>query len=256
MEMQSSMQNVFPREQIILSQLPTQPLSYEPAINQDFVERLLGRRNRRDLPRTTRKRLTIQHNRLQELISSQVTWKEFSIARIDKTGVTLADGTYFKSQKMARALQGAIKVVCFIATIGRQIDNEIENLINGGALAHGYIADALASGAVESLADRFHNDIAKEIARQDHSVGLRFSPGYCDWPVTEQQKLFPLLDNDAVGVTLGDTSLMVPRKTISALFGIFEGKNTPRKNSTHNPCRQCGKKDCIARRVEAVPPLH
>ncbi|MEA3470056.1 MAG: vitamin B12 dependent-methionine synthase activation domain-containing protein [Thermodesulfobacteriota bacterium] len=256
MKMQTSMQNTFPREQIIISRTPTQLLTYKPAINQDFVERLLGRRQKCNLPRTTQKRLTIQHNRLQELINPRVTWKEFSIAQIEKTGVTLDSGTSFKSRKMSRAFQGATSVVGFIATIGQRIDREIESLMNGGALAHGYVADSLGSGAVESLADRFHNDVAKEVGRQDHSVGLRFSPGYCDWPVTEQQKLFSLLDNKAVGVKLSNTSLMTPRKSISALFGIFETKDGLPKNSKHNPCRRCGKKDCIARRVEAVPPLH
>ncbi len=157
---------------------------------------------------------------------------------------------------MAHALQGSTRMVGIIATVGRRIDREIESLMDGGALAHGYVADALGSGAVESLADRFHTDMARFVARQDQSVGLRFSPGYCDWPVTEQQKIFSLLDHEAVGVELGDTCLMAPRKSISAVFGIFEQKNDSQKISKHNPCRRCGKKDCIARRVEAVPPSH
>lgn len=243
-------------KKVIFPKGRSQPLTYNPAFDLDFVERLLGRRQRTELPRTTGKRLTMQQNRLQELISPRLTWKEFSIDRIDKRGVTLTDGTILLSRKMAHALQGAVKVIGFIATVGRRIDREIESLMNGGALAHGYVADALGSGAVESLADSFHTDMAKEVARQDQSVGLRFSPGYCDWPVTEQHKLFSLLDHKSVGVELGNTSLMAPRKSISAVFGIFEKKDATPGNSNHNPCRRCGKKDCIARRIETVPPAH
>ena len=255
METQSSTYNVSPEKKTFLAKGSSQPLTYRPGFDLDFVERLLGRRQKKELPRTSRIRLAIQQNRLRELIRPRVIWKELSIARTDKTGVTLTDGTVFQSRKMAQALQGATRVVGFIATVGKQIDREVASLMIGGELAHGYVADSLGSGAVENLADRFHTDIAKAVAMQGQSVGLRFSPGYCDWPVADQQKLFSLLDNEAVGVKLSDTSLMKPRKSISAVFGIFDKKNASPENSKHNPCRRCGKKDCIARRVEAVPPV-
>lgn len=233
----------------------SEPLTFQPDFELDFVERLLGRRQRSDLPRATRKRLTIQQDRLRELIRPRLIWKYLDIAGTDTTGVILTSTTHLKSRKMARALKNAVRMVGFIATVGKKIDLEIDSLMAGGALAHGYVADALGSGAVESLADRFHTDMARFAARQGRTVGLRFSPGYCDWPVTDQHKLFSLLDHKAIGVELGDTSLMTPRKSISAVFGIFEENNESRKHSSHNPCRRCGKKDCIARRVEAVPPL-
>ena len=227
---------------------------YKPGFDLDFTERLLGRRRRKVLPGITGKRLLIQQKRLRELIKPRVTWKELDIEHIDKTGLVLANGMILKSRKLARALEGAVKVVAFIATVGGKIDKEIDSLINGGSLAHGYVADALGSGAVENLADRFHTDVARVQAFNNRTVGLRFSPGYCDWPLTDQQKLFALLDNDSIGVELGDTSLMAPRKSISGVFGIFDNKNGQPANVTYNPCRQCGKKDCIARRVDAMPP--
>ncbi len=230
-------------------------MAYKPEFDLDFVERLLGRRQRNDLPRATRNRLIIQKKRLSYIITPRLIWKKLPIARIDKTGVTLGNGIYFKSRKMARALQGAVAAVGFIATLGGKIDREIASLMHGGSLAHGYVADALGSGAVEKAADRFHNEMARKVALQGQSVGLRFSPGYCDWPVSDQHKLFSLLDHEAVGVELGDTALMSPRKSISAVFGIFEQKNGQWEKGRHNPCRQCGKKNCLARRVEAVPPL-
>jgi hypothetical protein len=183
-----------------------------------------------------------------------VIWKELSVARIDREGLVLSNGMILKSRKMAHALRDAVKVIGFIATVGRRIDREIDSLMDGGALAHGYIADALGSGAVEDLANRFHADMARGQAHLNRSVGLRFSPGYCDWPVIDQHKLFSLLDHEAVGVELGDTSLMAPRKSISGVFGIFDTGGDRPETGNHNPCRRCGKKDCIARRVDAVPP--
>lgn len=230
------------------------PLSYDPDFDLDFVERLLGRQKKDDLPRTTRQRLHLQQDRLQNLIQPRIIWKEFGITQVEKSGVALSNAVVMESRKMAWTMKDAHSLICFIATVGRLVDREIESLMDGGALAHGYIADALGSGAVESLADRFHLDMAKMAARNEQSVGLRFSPGYCDWPVTEQHKLFSLLDSDAVGVKLAESCLMEPRKSISGVFGIFDQANEPIDIKKHNPCRLCSKKDCIARRVDEFPP--
>ena len=255
MDAQFSTQSVLTDPKTMFPKEMLQPLTYSPAFDLDFVERLLGRRQRSELPRTTGRRLSIQQNRLREVISPRLIWKELSITRIDKTGVTLSCGTHLQSRKMAYALQNSLGLIGFIATVGRRIDREIESLMDAGALAHGYVADALGSGAVESLADRFHNEMARKVAQQEQKVGLRFSPGYCDWPLTDQHKLFSILDHEAIGVELGDTALMTPRKSITAVFGVFAHENDSPINSSYNPCRRCGKKDCIARRVEEVPPL-
>lgn len=242
-------------EKTVFSELPgtEMSLSYDPDFDLDFVERLLGSQKRDQLPRTTRQRLYLQKGRLQDLIRPRIMWKEFDIDHTDKSGVTLTNGLTLQSRKMAWTLKNAFSLIVFIATVGKKIDREIESLMDGGALTHGYIADALGSGAVESLADRFHTDMAKMAAKNNQYIGLRFSPGYCDWPVTEQQKLFSLLDSVAIGVKLADTCLMAPRKSISGVFGIFDKAHVPTERKKHNPCLQCGKKDCIARRVEAVP---
>lgn len=253
MELSSSAKHHLEHKKNISLKAVRQPLSYKPAFELDFVERLLGRRKKSGLPRSTRRRLTTQKNRLKEIIKPRLIWKEYQIDKIKKNGVMLAGDTFFSSRKMAHALQGAEKVIVFIATVGTHIDHEIESLISGGELANGYIADALGSGAVEKLADRFHTDTAQELGIQNYTVGLRFSPGYCDWPVTDQKKLFSLLNTNALGVNLSDTALMQPRKSISGVFGIY--KNTTRSiEKNFNPCRRCWKTDCIARRVEALPP--
>lgn len=231
-------------------------MNYPPSFDLDFVERLLGRSRRKQLTRSTRNRLRLQQQRVQDIIDSRLVWQMFSIAHVDETGVTLTNGTFFRSRKMAKTFRKAKQIVSFIATIGRKIDSEVESLLRGGAIAHGYVVDALGAGAVESLADRFHQQIADELAKNDLTAGLRFSPGYCDWPVTEQQKLFSLLDHQKAGVELSPSCLMSPTKSISAVFAIHPAGSNNSKLNSHNPCLQCGKKDCLARRVDAVCTTH
>lgn len=221
----------------------------------DFAERLLGRKVGKGLSRRTIKTISRQKERLSELIRPKITWKNFALASAEQEGVVLKNGAHFKSRKMGKILSDAAWVVGFMGTIGGKIDGEIDNLIKKGAVSGGYVADALGSAAVEGLVERFHYRVAREAAKQNKTVGLRFSPGYCDWPVTEQMKLFPLLDHESVGVKLEKSCLMRPRKSISGVFGVFESEDVHFEIKKHNPCRTCGKKDCIARRVDAVPPV-
>ena len=49
---------------------------------------------------------------------------------------------------------------------------------------------------------------------------LRFSPGYCGWHITAQRKLFDLLDPDETVISLNESCLMSPLKSISGVLVI------------------------------------
>ncbi len=227
---------------------------YEPEFDMNFVKRLLGRQKTGSLTRSTRNRLNQMHEEVFRLLHPRVVWGVFPVAAIKKDQIEFVSGLTLKSHKMARAMIGAAQLVCFVATIGRKIDKKIEQLMDQGKIANAYTCDALGSGAVESVAERFQSGFDQKFSpHQVHTAaGIRFSPGYCDWQVTEQHKLFSLVDAETIGVTLDKSSLMTPRKSISAVFGLYpEGSGPTTKK--HNPCFYCFKKDCLARRSPAEP---
>jgi cobalamin-dependent methionine synthase I len=133
--------------------------------------------------------------------------------------------------------------VCFVGTIGTAVENEIGRLLGKQRLAKAYILDAMASVAVENMVDRFQDLMESRFRAEDSTVTLRFSPGYCDWPVTQQKKLFNLFDPEELEVELLDSCLMKPRKSISGVFGV-----TPQDSVSYNPCRDCPTPNCDSRR--------
>jgi cobalamin-dependent methionine synthase I len=133
--------------------------------------------------------------------------------------------------------------VCFVGTIGTEVENEINSLLGKQKLADAYILDAMASVAVENMIDRFQDLMENRYSAEDRTVTLRFSPGYCDWPVTQQKKLFNIFESRQLKVELLDSCLMKPRKSISGVFGI-----TPQKCTSYNPCRDCPIRNCDSRR--------
>lgn len=234
------------------------PLSSETSdqvlFDSDFVARLLGRKHGKTLSRSTKKRLRRLRGDIIDCIEPQIKSEVYSIQETKQGRIILTCGHRFESRKMAHTLKGASQLVCFIATVGASIDSYIDQLMQKGKMADAYIADALGSGAIEHVAEKFHNGFRGNI-HPEQSVSLRFSPGYCDWQITEQQKIFSLIDGESIGVSLQPTSLMAPRKSISAVFGIFPRAGTF-DPANHNPCFHCAKKDCIARRPESFPLYH
>ena len=135
-----------------------------------------------------------------------------------------------------------------LAFVGEQVEEKINKLMNKNRFAEAAIMDAIASVAVENTVDSYQSSIDLKLKSRAKSTTLRFSPGYCDWDIKEQHKLFDTVNASKIGVALNENSLMSPRKSISGVFGIGSVENVSCKTS--NPCMSCGKTDCIARRTE------
>jgi hypothetical protein len=71
-------------------------------------------------------------------------------------------------------------------------------------------------------------------------ISDRFSPGYCDWNVSEQHKLFNLLPESFCGIHLSESSLMNPIKSVSGIIGI--GENLKQLGYQ---CYWCNDPNCI-----------
>ena len=107
--------------------------------------------------------------------------------------------------------------------------------------------DAMGSVAVENMVEKFHQCMRIKYTAEGKKATLRFSPGYCDWPLTDQKKLFSFFDSFQLNVKLTDSCLMQPRKSISGVFGVIS-PDMSLPAHPYNPCSECERFDCIARR--------
>ncbi len=220
-------------------------LSINPYIERDkLISRLGGKRRQRF---SCSLHMKLQNNKriFHRLMNPRLFYLKKKISLVDQRYVYLEDSMVFKSPKLACTLHDSDELICFIATLGEEIDSEINRIMGQGRLSGAYILDALGSVAVESVAEQFHQYVETTCREEGKAVTLRFSPGYCDWPITEQKKVFKLFGSDATGIELMDSCLMRPRKSISGVFGVYNDiQKTP-----YNPCLDCSKKNCAGRRV-------
>ena len=122
----------------------------------------------------------------------------------------------FVSARLAQNLEGCSRVV-FGATLGVAVDRIIK------VSASTDIADAMALQAAAASKIEEVCDSLEEQIKAEHSVSLRqrYSPGYFDLDISNQKKVFSLLElTKRIGLTLTDTCEMVPTKSVTAFIGI------------------------------------
>ena len=180
---------------------------------------------------------------LLPLLSYKVCWRVSDISD---------DVVKTSSRVLSRALQGCDKLVLFAATIGLAPDRLIAKY---GRLSPSKALCMQAIGAerIESLCDMFCEEIAADFAEKGYHARRRFSPGYGDFPLDIQKAIFQSLDCPRkIGLSLNDSLLMSPSKSVTALIGLSsessciqdeDGNST----SNHKNCAACNKADCLFR---------
>jgi hypothetical protein len=161
----------------------------------------------------------------------------------DRNDGLIIDDIFFGLDKI---VTGQIKksemVALFVATIGPEMEKWSKQLMNDGDPMTGYLVDTIASLTVENVTNYLHDHIGIEMHKKGLNITNRYSPGYCNWSVSEQHLLFSLLPEGFCGITLTESALMIPIKSVSGVIGI--GEKVKRKEYM---CDKCGYKDCTYR---------
>ena len=123
------------------------------------------------------------------------------------------------SRDLGRNLAGCSKVTLLAATIGPQVDALIRRHSSTDPV---YASILQATGAmfIEEVVDLVNAEIKKIAEAQGLKTKPRYSPGYGDVPLEVQKDFFRLLPCTRIGLTLMDTLIMAPEKSVTAFVGI------------------------------------
>jgi hypothetical protein len=150
----------------------------------------------------------------------------------------MIDGVLFKSKVLRKHLDKVERVFPYVVTIGKGVE-DLEKT-SGDALEKYYL-DLIGNAAVVKARDHLKSRLVNRYGLG----GLSYlGPGQLkDWPLEEQKPLFALLGDveRAVGVTLSDSLLMIPRKSLS---GIYFPTEIP-----FMACQLCPKESCPSRKA-------
>lgn len=141
----------------------------------------------------------------------------------------------------------------YVATLGAPLANRIRELFATNDLGRGWMLDAVASSGADRLSDLLSARFEEELVRSEGPTPrvLPYSPGYCGWNVRGQKKLFARLQPGEIGVTLNDSCLMTPIKSVSGVLVAGE-KEIHRFRPDFNFCDECKTRSCGARMASVL----
>ena len=83
------------------------------------------------------------------------------------------------------------------------------------------ILQGLGAERVESLCNLFNEEVKNEAEQRGLKAHPRYSPGFGDLPIRVQKEFLDALDaTRRMGITLSESYLMAPSKSVTAIIGL------------------------------------
>ncbi len=138
----------------------------------------------------------------------------------------------FESRNLAANLAQCGQVALIAATLGLGADKLLQKyeILN---MTKATITQACGAACIEAYCNILQEQICEEASAKERQLYLRprFSPGYGDLPLNCQKTIFEELEcTRRIGLTLTDSLLMYPTKSVSALIGLTANPQSCRRH--------------------------
>ncbi len=138
----------------------------------------------------------------------------------------------------------------FAVTLGPVLSEKVTELFDYGNYAIGYMLDSVSSYAADILTNTIAKLLQSKLAGTEPMPStwlvLSYCPGYCGWHISGQKKLFEALHPEEIGITLNESCLMSPMKSVSGVLIGGPGEIHEFVNS-YPFCNTCTTRTCIKR---------
>jgi hypothetical protein len=179
------------------------------------------------------------------------------ISKEDFEEVYYGEGHNDGETPLGDIIRSADSLALFAVTIGEPVSERIMRLFGENDFPLGSALDAAASAGAELAAqalESYYADLLKKNNGLDSSRGiLRFSPGYCGWHISAQRKLFDRLNPGEIGISLRESFLMQPLKSISGVI-VCGRKDIFYFDDSFPFCTECETRECRERIRDVMEP--
>lgn len=200
-------------------------------LNHNQIQNYLGYSNTDVVDQQTQIEIEEGVKVVRKYSQPRYVFKKYNSFEILDGVLKLDDYFLIESNNLADHLIKSKSIVILAVTLGMKVEQIIkkEMLINP---SNGLILDAIASEFIEKCA----NEACKQIVMEEKFFrNTRFSPGYGDLSLQTQEKIIEILDTERkIGLYSNQSFLLLPSKSITAFFGLFDTKKSLRKS-----CRNC-----------------
>lgn len=177
---------------------------------------------------------------LKRAASPKSFYQEYPLRFYKEDGIDVY-GFKTCSKALKKNLNGCQGAVMFAATLGTGVDMLLKRY-GKLQISKAVVIQAAAAVMLEDYCDEINEEIRIGYEKKGKFLRPRFSPGYGDFSLDCQPALLQCLEAaKRIGITLTDSFLMIPSKSVTAIIGISE---KPAGRCGIQGCQDCEKKDC------------
>jgi hypothetical protein len=117
--------------------------------------------------------------------------------------------------------EDAPAVVLGLCTLGPKVQMRIDELASNDLLSV-VVMDELTLAWITAITRQLHGIIRREAQEQGLKAGPAYRPGLGRWPLELQLAVFSRLPTEAIGVTLTEDLVMLPRQSTSLIIPFYD----------------------------------
>lgn len=157
----------------------------------------------------------------EALCRVDVVFRTVEISNTERDTIVLGNNEKITSSSLAALLRHSDEAVIMASTSGNRITDEIKRLQQAGEMAKALVYDAAASEITDAGLDWLMGFMQQQLMRLGKVLThMRYSPGYGDLDLSNQDIFYRLLNLKEWGVEITDTCMLIPEKTVIAIVGI------------------------------------
>ena len=181
---------------------------------------------------------------VQDLVNRALPMMEckaaYTVAYVDKRqeDALVIDGVSFVSKVLRKNLDSVERVFPYVMTIGPALEEKVRQCAD---VLEQYCLDVIGTVALTGVRQHLIDHLRSRYGLDKVSF---MNPGsLADWPLEQQRPLFDLLGKGpaTLGVSLTDTFLMLPKKSVSGICFATE--------ISFFSCQLCSRERCESRKA-------
>ncbi len=212
-------------------------------INKNEVLRYLGYRNQ-NLDEATNDLIDECMEEMRSLIKEKHIYGFFGICKEDEHIHLNKTNLILTGNDIKNHLKESEVCILMAVTLGNDVDSKIR-YYERKSITKALILDACATTAVEEICDKICEELEEAVNKENKTLTTRYSPGYGDLPIHIQKDFLSVLGaQKAIGLTANSYSILIPRKSVTAIVGVMDIKNKQDcrgdlRSSENNICLNC-----------------
>lgn len=190
-------------------------------IDKNEVLRYLGHKNQ-DIDDELNDLIDLCIKEIKETAKPLYTYKIFDVEKIEDGISVIGTNLLLRGNDIFNHLKDAKQCVIMAATLGISVDNKIRitERIN---MTKSVILDSCATELIEKVCDKAEGEIIDLAKSKGFKTNFRYGPGYGDLPIDIQGDVISILNaNKSIGLTTTNSSILIPRKSVTAIIGFLD----------------------------------